>query len=131
MPKYNPNALSAARPHRASVKLVIRDDEGRKQEVETAVFYRGISLDTEFPSVEGLTGKERNEVVKKQLALLVHSIPDFGVGPGEGEQPADEDYFGGMEDAHIDAISAAISDDRDPNAKPSSSSSATTGAEGK
>jgi hypothetical protein len=60
-------------------------------------------------------------------------IPDFGVGPAaEGfEQEADAAFFGALEDAHVNAISEAIAEDRDPNGTPSASSSTTTGAEGK
>jgi hypothetical protein len=114
------------------VKLVIRDEQGEKQEVETAVFYRALSLDDQatFPSVEGKEGKERIEAVKAQLALLVHSIPEFGVGPDDEQEPSPE-FFGTLEDAHVNAISEAIAEDRDPNSLPSSSSPLTTGAEGK
>lgn len=132
MPKFNPRQLKASAPHKVKVKLMIRDEHGEKQEVETDVYYRGLSLDdqAEFPSVEGKEGKERIEAVKAQLARLVYNIPDFGVGP-DGEQKADEAYFGEMDDAHVNAISEAIAEDRDPNGKPSSSSQPTTGAEGK
>ena len=129
--RFNPNQLKAAAPHKVMVKLVIRDEGGEKQEVETPVFYHGLSIDdqADFPSVEGKEGKERIEAVKAQLARLVHSLPEFGVGPGQ-EQKADEDYFGEMEDSYVNAISEAIAEDRDPNARPSSSSQPTTGAEG-
>lgn len=134
MPKFNPNQLRAAAPHKVTVKLIIRDDEGAKQEVTTDVIYRGLSLDDQpdFPSVEGLEGKARLDAIKAQLAFLVVSIPDFGVGPADKgyEQQPDAAYFGAMDDPHITAISDAIAEDRDPNAKPSSSSQPTTGAEG-
>jgi hypothetical protein len=131
MPKFNPNQLKASAPHKVPVTLTIRDEAGEKVEVETYVYYRGLSLDDQatFPSVDGLEGEARIAVVKKQLSLMVHSIPDFGVGPGEA-QKADEAFFGEMEDGHVNAISEAIAEDRDPNVKPSSSSRPTTGAEG-
>lgn len=132
MSKFNPKQLRADAPHKVMVRLVIRDEQGEKQEVETAVFYRALSLDDQvsFPSVEDKVGKERVEAVKQQLALLVHSLPDFGVGPDDEQKP-DAEYFGTLDDAHVNAISEAIAEDRDPNPKPSSSSPLTTGAEGK
>lgn len=134
MPKYNPSQLRADAPHKVPVRLIIRDGEGRRQEITTDVFYRGLSLDdqADFPSVEGKEGKERIEAVKQQLARLVVKIPDFGVGPAEEdfEQQPDAKYFGGIDDSHVNAISEAITEDRDPNAKPSDSSQPTTGAEG-
>jgi hypothetical protein len=122
MSKFKPGQLKAAVPHKVTVKLLLRDDAGEKQEVETHVFYRGLSLDAQadFPTVEGLEGKERIEAVKQQLERLVHSIPDFGVGPDDEQKP-DAAYFGEMDDAHVNAISEAIGEDRDPNVKPSSS----------
>ncbi len=122
MAQYTPGQLKASAPHKAKVKLVIRKDDGEKQEVETFVLYRGLSLDdqADFPSVEGLAGKDRIDVVKKQLERLVIGLPEFGVGPEE-EQKADEAYFGAMEDAFVTAISDAIGEDRDPNTKPSDS----------
>lgn len=120
--KFNPGQLRAAAPHKVKVTLQIRDEVGEKQEVETAVYYRGLSLDdqAEFPTVEGKEGKERIEAVKQQLSRLVHSLPDFGVGP-DFEQKPDEAFFGEMDDAHVTAISEAIQEDRDPNTKPSRS----------
>jgi hypothetical protein len=132
MSKFNPKQLRADAPHKVMVKLMIRDEHGARQEVETTVFYRGLSLDmqADFPTVEGTEGTARIEVVKKQLGMLVHSLPDFGVGP-DGEQAADAAFFGTLEDATINAISEAIAEDRDPNVKPSNSLQPTTGAEGK
>ena len=135
MAKFNPGQLRADAPHKVSVTLVIRDAGGEKQSVVTDVFYRALSLDDQatFPSVENKEGQERVEAVKAQLAALVVKIPDFGVGPAaEGfEQEADAAFFGALEDAHVNAISEAIAEDRDPNGTPSASSSTTTGAEGK
>jgi hypothetical protein len=122
MPKYSPSQLRADAPHRVKVKLSIRDDEGNKQIVETDVYYRGISLDTtgQIPDIEGKEGQDRLDVLKAQLAMLVSGIPDFGVGL-DLEQKPDAEFFGGLEDANIDAISNAIAEDRDPNTKPSNS----------
>ena len=122
MPKYNPNQLRADAPHKVKVKLLIRDEEGTRQIIETDVYYRGISLDSvgAIPDIEGKEGQERLDVIKAQLAMLVTRIPEFGVGP-ELEQKPDAAFFGGLEDANLDAISNAIAEDRDPNSKPSSS----------
>jgi hypothetical protein len=120
--KFSPSQLLAAAPHKVSVRLVIRDERGEKQEVMTDVFYRALSLDDQlsFPSVEGKDGAERIEAVKEQLAILVVKIPDFGVGPvaESFEQEADASFFGAMEDSFVNAISEAIAGDRDPNATP-------------
>lgn len=129
--QYKPNQLKASMPHKVPVRLTIRNAAGEKQVVEVDVFYRGLSLDAlaDFPMVDGKEGKERIDALKEQLVRIVISIPAFGVGP-DFEQKADADFFGEMDDAHVDAINDAIGSDRDPNAKPSSSSQPTTGAEG-
>jgi hypothetical protein len=123
MQQYNPSQLRADAPHKVKVVLVIRDAEGNKQVVpQVEVFYRGVSLDTVgiIPDVANTEGQERLNIIKKQLAFLVTSIPIFGVGP-DCEQKADEAFFGALEDANLDAISKAIEEDRDPNTKPSNS----------
>ncbi len=120
MPKYNASQLRADAPHRVKVNLVIRDDDGNKQVVETDVYYCGMSLDTVgiMPDVEGKEGQERLNTIKEQLAMLVIGIPDFGVGH-DLEQKPDTAFFGGLEDVNLEAISNAIAEDRDPNTKPS------------
>lgn len=123
MPKYDPKKLRAGGPpKKAPVTLAITNDAGEMEVIETEVFFRGLSLDetADLPDDTGLQGKERIEVIKRQLALIVLSIPDFGVGPDE-EQKADTEYFGAMEDAHVDAISDAIRKRREIPTKPSSS----------
>lgn len=123
MPKYDPKKLRAgAVPKKAPVTLVVTNDAGEAAVIETDVFFRGLSLDqtAEFPDDTGLKGKERIDVIKQQLALIVLSIPDFGVGPDE-EQKADAEYFGAMEDAHVEAISEAIRKRREIPTRPSSS----------
>jgi hypothetical protein len=122
MPKYDPKKLRAgATPKKATATLAITGDGGEMEVIEADVFFRGLSLDetAEFPDDTGLLGKERIEVIKRQLALIVVSIPDFGVGPDQ-EQKADEEYFGAMEDAHVEAISEAIRKRREVPTKPSS-----------
>lgn len=125
MKKFNPNGLRADAPHKVTVKLVYRNEAGEKEVVETEVFYRGLSLDTQddFPTTEGKEGKERTEAVKQQLAALVVKIPDFGVGPAEDgfEVQPDAAFFGPLEDTHVNAIGDAIAEDRDPNVKSSNS----------
>lgn len=122
MPKYDPRQLRADAPHKATATLAIRNAAGEKEVIETSFYYRGLSLDETgtFPDVAELKGKERIEVVKEQLARLIHSIPDFGVGPDDEQKP-DAEYFGAMEDAHVDAFSDAIQKDREVPQKPSNS----------
>lgn len=125
MSKYNPKQLKARRKHKVPVTFILRDEVGRKQEVVADVIYRGLSLDDQpdFPTVEGLEGKERIEAVKKQLAALVVAVPDFGVGPAEEgyEQPPDESYFGEMEIENATAISVAIGEARSVPTSPTAS----------
>jgi hypothetical protein len=123
MPKYDPKKLRAgATPKKAPTTFVITSDGGEPEIIEADVFFRGLSLDetAEFPDDTGLKGKEKIEVIKRQLALIVVSIPDFGVGPDE-KQKADAEYFGAMEDAHVEAISEAIRKAREIPTRPSSS----------
>jgi hypothetical protein len=121
MQTINVNKVKATTRRTATTTITVSGDDGQPQEVELSIFYRGLSLDDtgQFKDLDEIENEaERNEEIKRQLAFMVEEIPNF---VGDDGQPAVTDFafFTELDVTYLNAVSAAIREQRSVPTKPS------------
>lgn len=110
--------LTSQARHTVIVPLTLEDEAGNVEKVDARVVYRGISLK------EGAALDEQLEKLPDNRAKLVFiltsnviSLPDFVGDGGDPVEPTHE-FFDALDTVVLNRIHDAITEDRNPNARP-------------